>query len=223
MSQTPNSSACRPLTPPQSFTVASRDSYHWSPPPPAFSLSSVHSLQPLSTYLVPTEQCRWRRTLKDRLDCLGILISPFFLHTSWPHALLCCILLQLRCFSPSLSAQNCVFSVSRLKETSSCVFPSSTVAGENRKLLNYHLQLGVCSFSAFAQRHCCICSGSAISVWGAVITVPHCLCGSQWSWTHCLSLHGSQQLRKFPGDFGCTLLNQLPAFFISLGVSTFAL
>lgn len=120
MSQTPNSSACRPLTPPQSFTVASRDSYHWSPLSPAFSLSSVHSLQPLSTYLVPTEQCRWRRTLKDRLDCLGILISPFFLHTSWSHALLCCIL--LRCFSPNLFTQNCVFGASWLKEKSSFLF-----------------------------------------------------------------------------------------------------
>lgn len=42
-------------------------------------LSSVHSLQRLPTYLALTEQCCSRRALKDRLDCLGILISHFFL------------------------------------------------------------------------------------------------------------------------------------------------
>lgn len=106
-----------------------------SPPPPALSLSSVHSLQPLSTYLVPTEQCCWRRALKDRLDCLGILISPFSLHTSCRLALLCCIFWPLRCFSRSLFMQNCVFIASWLKEKSPHCFHLSTV--ENRKSFIY--------------------------------------------------------------------------------------
>lgn len=42
-------------------------------------LSSVHSLQRLPTYLTLTEQCCSRRALKDRLDCLGILIPHFFI------------------------------------------------------------------------------------------------------------------------------------------------
>lgn len=42
-------------------------------------LSSVHSLQRLPTYLALTEQCCSRRALKDRLDCLGILIPHFFI------------------------------------------------------------------------------------------------------------------------------------------------
>lgn len=42
-------------------------------------LASVHSLQRLPTYLALTEQCCSRRALKDRLDCLGILISHFFI------------------------------------------------------------------------------------------------------------------------------------------------
>ena len=47
----------------------------------AFSLfSSLFPLQRLPTYL--PEQCCSRRALKDRLDCLEILISHFFLHTS---------------------------------------------------------------------------------------------------------------------------------------------
>lgn len=76
-----NSSACRPLTPTSVLYCGKWRLLSLIPPPhhPAFSLSSVHSLPPLSTYLVPTEQCRRRRALKDRLDCLGILISLFFL------------------------------------------------------------------------------------------------------------------------------------------------
>lgn len=49
-----------------------------------------------------------------------------------------------------------------------------------------------------------VCGSSASSVWAMVITVLHCICRSQWSWTHCLSLHGSQQLCEFPGDIAVT-------------------
>lgn len=32
-----------------------------------------------------------------------------------------------------------------------------------------------------------VCGGSTSPVWAVVITMLHCICRSQWSWTHCLS------------------------------------
>lgn len=58
----------------------------------------------------------------------------------------------------------------------------------------------ICGFLHAAE----CCAGSASSVWALVITVLHCFCRSQWSWTHCLSLHGSQQLCEFPSDIAAT-------------------
>lgn len=92
------------------------------PPPPTttFFLSSVHSLLPLSTYLVPTEQCRRRRALKDRLDCLGILVSLFLFH-----------ILGLMRWSPRLFTQNCVFCASWSREKCLYDFLCSAVRVEN--------------------------------------------------------------------------------------------
>lgn len=84
-----------PLSPPSPLVCPTPPSSACTPPPTSvlllwqvetliidflFSLlSSVHSLQRLPTYLALTEQCCSRRALKDRLDCLGILIPHFFI------------------------------------------------------------------------------------------------------------------------------------------------
>lgn len=71
-----NWSACRPLIPPQSFTVASGDSYHW------FSLFSpfLCSLTAVPRNLSsPDRTMLQRRALKERLDCLGVFIPHFFI------------------------------------------------------------------------------------------------------------------------------------------------
>lgn len=68
-----------------------------------------------------------------------------------------------------------------------------------------------------------VCGSSASSVWAMVITVLHCICRSQWSWTHCLSLHGSQQLCEFPGDIAVTTKPASCIFYQSQCVSVCSL
>lgn len=55
----------------------------------------------------------------------------FFVSYSWPHALLCCILSPLRCRSPRLFTQNCVFCASWSKEKCLYDFLCSAVRVEN--------------------------------------------------------------------------------------------
>lgn len=159
-------------------------------------LSSLHSLQLLPTYLTLTEQCCSRRALKDRLDCLGILIPHFLFFILLGQCALFSVP-RWYCLSTSVTC-NCNCFCSALLQTNT--IGSATVyllCALVRNVVKTMMCVGVfvclCVFL-------CLGGGSASSVWVLVITVLHCLCRSQWSWTHCLSLHGSQQLCEFPSD-----------------------
>lgn len=149
--------------------------FFFSPLPPSFLLFT--QLPPLSTYLVATEQCRRRRALKDRLHCLGILVSLFLFHIL---GLMRHCVAYSRPYNDGHPASSrkivCFLPLGRNKRP--VRFPLFRFV--RGKLKSVELPFSTdCSFSAFAERQCCICGGSASSVWTAVITLPHCLCGSQ--------------------------------------------